>query len=154
MIKYSRGDMFKSGAKALVCPVNTVGTMGKGLALAFKHRFPWCVEPYEAACENGGFRIGDIVPVSSPNATFWVLHVPTKKHWRDPSEIEYVEYAARAIAVWARDQLAHMPADERRPIAVPALGCGLGGIPFEEVKPIFEEYFSRESTMMIVYAPK
>lgn len=155
MIEYSHGDMFKSGAKAFVCPVNTVGTMGKGLALTFKRKFPWCVEPYETACKNGAFRIGDIIPVESHTTpSFYVLHVPTKNHWRDPSKVKYVERAVGAICAWARQHQAHMDARDNRPIAVPALGCGLGGIEFEDVESIFEDYFSRESTTMIVYLPK
>ncbi len=156
MIEYSSGDMFQSGARALVCPVNTVGTMGKGLALTFKKKFPWCVEPYESACREGRFGIGEIVAAESPDMpNNYILHVATKKHWRDPSQVTYVRSAVFAITKWIRDMRRIKSIDDRPcPIAVPALGCGLGSLVFDDVKPIFEKHFLSLEEVVIVYLPK
>lgn len=89
MIEYIEGDIFESPAQVIVNTVNTVGVMGKGLALAFKKRYPDMFERYKQACDNDALTIGKLMLFYE--ADHWLLLFPTKKHWRNPSKLEYIE---------------------------------------------------------------
>jgi O-acetyl-ADP-ribose deacetylase (regulator of RNase III) len=134
MIKYvSNGDIFASGADALVNAVNIVGVMGKGIALTFKKRFPGMYEEYRKKCQQNRLQIG-IIDVYL-DETPVVINFPTKKHWKDPSKLEYIEkglenFCAR-YADWGI-----------KSVAFPQLGCGLGGLKWSEVQPIMEQYLA------------
>ncbi len=121
------GDLFTSGCAALVNPVNCVGVMGKGLALAFKTRWPDLFTEYAAECRSGRLRPGTVHAWQMPACGTWIVNVPTKRHWRDPSRLDDVTAGIDALARWI---------NEIRPpsVAVPALGCGLGGLPWETVR--------------------
>jgi O-acetyl-ADP-ribose deacetylase (regulator of RNase III) len=121
------GDLFASGAAALVNPVNTVGVMGKGLALEFKARWPAMFTEYAQQCRSGRLAPGTVHGWQAPACGTWIVNVPTKRHWRDPSRLTDVTAGIAALARWI---------DEIRPpsVAVPALGCGLGGLPWETVR--------------------
>src|SRR5579859_6919210 len=88
-IQYDKGDIFKSKAQTIVNPVNCEGYMGKGLALAFKERYPDMFVVYQTECRTGKLRIGK--PTLYSNSTPWILNFPTMNHWRDPSKLEYIE---------------------------------------------------------------
>lgn len=131
MLHYRHGNLLEASAQAYVNPVNTVGVMGKGLALAFKNRFPDAYDAYRTACKRGEVSIGRVFVYDRGEGTGrpqMILHVPTKRHWREPSQMAFVEQGLRAL----------VDAVERRgisSIAVPALGCGLGGLSWSEVRP-------------------
>jgi len=119
MIKLTEGDLLEASAEALVNTVNTVGVMGKGIALMFKERFPENYKAYEAACEVGAVRVGEMfvtagVELGGPR---WIINFPTKKHWRQPSKSE-----------WIRDGL----------VALKGVGCGNGGLDWAFVHPLIE----------------
>ena len=97
MVEYRRGDLFASGAVALVNTVNCVGVMGKGVALQFKSRFPENYVAYRDYCSRGGLRPGLIFPYYDDRANIWILNVATKDHWRNPSRIEWVKFGIRMI---------------------------------------------------------
>src|SRR5687768_2475848 len=85
-ITVRQGDLFESSAQTLVNTVNTVGVMGKGVALAFKQRFPEMYRDYVQRCERNEVRLGQPYlwrPLVEP----WVLNFPTKEHWRKPSSL-------------------------------------------------------------------
>ena len=84
MIKYVEGDIFNSPAQVLVNTVNTVGVMGKGIALGFKKRYPEMFSKYRVACEKKKLTIGRLMIWYG--ADHWVLLFPTKEHWRNPSK--------------------------------------------------------------------
>lgn len=93
MIAFVSGDLLAAKVEALVNPVNTVGVMGKGLALAFKKAFPANFKAYEAAAKAGVLAVGSVfvfeaVGLVNPR---YILNFPTKAHWRDPSKLSYVE---------------------------------------------------------------
>lgn len=122
----------RSPAEALVNPVNTVGVMGKGLALQFKVRFPGAFKAYAAACAARQIRVGEMfVTTGETNEPRWIVQFPTKEHWRNPSRLE-----------WIRDGLVALRAviQERqiRSVAIPPLGCGLGGLDWAKVRPMIE----------------
>ncbi|MFD6419173.1 macro domain-containing protein [Streptomyces sp. NPDC060194] len=131
MIVEARGDLARGGAQGLVNPVNTVGVMGKGLALQFKRAHPEVFAAYATACAEGRVRAGRVLPVALPHGR-WVLHFPTKRHWRDASRIEDVRDGL--------DDLVRVVGElELSSLAVPALGCGLGGLPWPDVRALVTE---------------
>ena len=123
-------DIFQQAAEALVNPVNTEGVMGKGLALQFRRRFPAIYGEYLRACRHGQLRIGAIHVVESGlTMPRLILHFPTKRSWRRPSHLTYIEQGTSDL----RQQiLLHNITS----IAIPPLGCGLGGLHWTAVKPI------------------
>lgn len=139
------GDMLASGAAALVIPTNTLGVMGAGLAKRAAKRWPATCASYTRACRLGLLEPGSI----------WVGHagtalvmLATKADWRAPSRIEWVERGLSELVAWAAAR--PLPS-----LTVPALGCGLGGLAWGEVRPRMVAALSvlPESTVTI-YAPQ
>ena len=120
-IEITRGDLFAVEVEAIVNPVNTRGVMGKGIALAFKKKFPDAFRAYAKACERGEVVVGRMHVVEREIKPRYVIHFPTKDDWRAPSRLEYVRDGLVDLARQMRDR-------EIRSIATPALGCGLGGL--------------------------
>lgn len=89
MIKYINGDIFDSPAQVIVNTVNTVGVMGKGLALAFKQRYPKMFDQYKTVCEKNLLTVGKLMLFYE--ADHWILLFPTKTDWRKPSQLSYIE---------------------------------------------------------------
>ena len=89
MLEYMEGNIFDSPAQVIVNPVNTVGVMGKGIALEFKKRYPDMFTAYRTACEKHQLTTGKLMLWRGPD--HWVLMFPTKQNWRNPSKIEYIE---------------------------------------------------------------
>ena len=143
MITYLSGDLFLSPAKVLVNTVNTVGVMGKGIALRFKRIYPEMFEAYRNHCERGELQVGQLFLYKTPNK--WILNFPTKEHWRNPSREEYVEAGLRKL----RARCADMGVTS---IAFPELGCGNGGLDFEtQVRPLMERYLGGLSVPTFIY---
>lgn len=130
MIKFVPGmDIFDHPINVtLVNTVNTVGVMGAGLAKEFKRRYPELNRLYRAACQSGEFGIGYILDWRSVNGRR-VLCFPTKKHWRNPSRLEYIELGLRELATMNLEA-----------VALPMLGCGLGGLAWVDVRALMIEY--------------
>ena len=127
MIRFIQGNIFDSGCQALVNPVNCVGVMGKGLALQFKHRFPANFEAYRDACSRHAVRPGRcLVFDTGSDPTRFVVNFPTKRHWRDRSRIE-------DIAAGLDDLAGILHRGAISSVAIPPLGCGLGGLPWPRV---------------------
>lgn len=126
-------NLLDADVEALVNTVNTVGVMGKGLALQFKKRFPSNFTAYAAACARGEVEIGRLLVVerAEPTGPRFIINFPTKKHWRFPSRLEYVASGLRALIGEIRSR-------NIRSLAVPPLGCGNGGLAWTEVKPLIE----------------
>ena len=131
MIQYIEGDMFDSPAQVIVNTVNTVGVMGKGIALAFKQRYPRMFERYREVCEKHQLTIGKLMLVYEPD--HWIMLFPTKENWRNPSKLEYIEKGLMKFVNTYSDK-------NIRSIAFPRLGCGNGALSWDEVKPLMEKY--------------
>jgi O-acetyl-ADP-ribose deacetylase (regulator of RNase III) len=144
-VTITAGNLFDCGADVVACPTNTVGVMGAGLAKAFRTRFPGLEAAYQAACRSGAHAANRPVVWSSGTTT--VVCLATKRHWRDASRLDDVEACAQALADWLRLQPAHVRA------AVPALGCGLGGLSFTDVLPILERHFAGLEQHVLVLLP-
>lgn len=130
MIHYTSGNIFESDADTLVNPVNTVGIMGAGLAAEFKRRFPRNYEIYRDMCKSGNFRIGELL--INKEHGIYIVNFPTKEHYRDPSKLEWIERGLETLADVGKGHR----------MAIPALGCGLGGLDFLSVKALIEKYLS------------
>jgi O-acetyl-ADP-ribose deacetylase (regulator of RNase III) len=135
MIERGRGNLLLADVDALVNTVNTVGVMGKGLALQFKKAFPDAFTSYEQACARGELAIGQMHVVPRAAAPRFIINFPTKQHWKNPSKIEYVESGLRALVELVRKL-------ELRSIALPPLGCGNGGLLWSDVRPRIERAFA------------
>jgi len=135
MIKYKIGNIFESEAQALVNTVNTIGVMGKGIALQFKKAFPNNFKAYYKACKNNEVAIGKLFVTRDSNLTSGeklIINFPTKKHWRNPSEYSFVEEGL--------DDLIRVIENKNiKSIAIPPLGSGNGGLKWEKVKKIIED---------------
>ena len=128
MIRFVQGDLFAFGSQALVNPVNCVGVMGKGLALQFRRRFPANFDAYREACTRREVRLGRcFVFDAAAGRPRFVVNFPTKRHWRDRSRIE-------DIAAGLDDLVGILDRRAIGSIAVPPLGCGLGGLPWPRVR--------------------
>src|SRR5580704_11959007 len=93
MIRFTQGNLLDSEAEALVNTVNTVGVMGKGIALMFKEAFPENFKAYATACKKGDVKVGEMFVTERRDliGPRWIINFPTKKHWRHPSKLEWIE---------------------------------------------------------------
>lgn len=137
--KLPHDDMFTSGAHALVCPVNLVGVLGAGLAAEFKRRWPDAAEDYVDACLDQPKRVpqdlkltaGEVLSLRPEGEnTPLIIFAPTKRHWRDRSDPALV---VATIAALGTEVLLLHTHHVISSVAVPALGCGLGGLGWSEV---------------------
>jgi O-acetyl-ADP-ribose deacetylase (regulator of RNase III) len=150
MIRFTKGNLLESGADAVVNTVNTVGVMGKGIALMFKEAFPANFREYEAACRNGAVRIGKMFVTERPSMLGeprWIINFPTKQHWRGKSRLEWIEAGLEDLRRVIVDQ-------NIRSIALPPLGCGNGGLDWRVVRPLIERSLHDLSAVDVaVYEP-
>lgn len=132
LITVTKGDLLKSTAAALVIPVNTKGVAGKGLALQWSlSAEPSEVLAYERHCESGRAKLGHVW-WTKRTPTQRIVFFPTKAHWRELSRLHAIEEGLEALrALIVKDKIGS--------IAVPALGCGLGGLPWRSVKLAIEK---------------
>jgi O-acetyl-ADP-ribose deacetylase (regulator of RNase III) len=138
MIELKRGDLLKQDAVALVNAVNCVGVMGRGIALQFRKAFPENFKVYEAACKRGEVLPGAMLVFETGRRINprYIVNFPTKRHWRDKSRLPDVESGLISLVALIKDRGISS-------IAVPALGCGLGGLEWSEVRPRIEAAFSK-----------
>jgi len=150
MIDVTRGDILQADAEALVNTVNCVGFMGRGIAAQFKRAYPKNFAAYAQACKRHEVQPGRMLIVETGRLTNprWVVNFPTKRHWRGDSRIEDIDSGLAALI-----------ADVRRlgikSIAVPPLGCGLGGLAWSEVRPRIEQAFAAlPEVKVLVFEPE
>jgi uncharacterized protein YwgA/O-acetyl-ADP-ribose deacetylase (regulator of RNase III) len=145
MIRVLIGDIFESGAQTLVNTVNTVGVMGKGVALGFRKRFPEMFEDYVRRCEQREVHLGQpylyrrVIPP-------YIINFPTKDHWRSVSRLADIiaglRYLEHNLSQWGVTSL-----------AVPPLGCGEGQLEWRVVGPTLYRHLSRLGVPVELYAP-
>jgi len=148
MIRFTQGNLLNADVDALVNTVNTVGVMGKGIALMFKERFPENFKLYKAACKRDEVQVGRMFVTASTQLSGprWIINFPTKKHWRHRSKIEWV-------AEGLKDLQAVIAEKDIRSIAIPPLGSGNGGLDWVEVRALIESSLGDVNVDVIVYEP-
>lgn len=153
MIEYVKGNLLADPAEALVNPVNTVGVMGKGLALEFKKAFPRNYEYYREQCLSRGFHTGSLFTVKDSNPIYGekqIINFPIKQHWCSHSKYEYIEEGLWLL----KSNFCHY---DIRSLALPALGCGEDGLDWFKVKKLIDRYLYLDiqpvKTEIRVYLP-
>ena len=134
MITDAHGNLLDDPADALVNTVNTVGIMGKGIALQFKRRFPAMFKDYERAAKKGELHLGSmhVWPTGRLEAPHYIINFPTKGHWRARSKLPDIEAGLEDL----RSVLLELKV---KSVAVPPLGCGHGGLRWTQVEPLIKE---------------
>jgi len=149
MIRFTQGNLLEAPVEAVVNTVNTVGVMGKGIALMFKERFPENTKAYETACRAGTVRVGSmfVTPGMELGGPRWIINFPTKENWRNPTKLKWVESGLEDLKRVIRD-------NGIRSIAIPPLGCGNGGLDGNVVGPVVEDALrDLEGVEVVVYEP-
>jgi O-acetyl-ADP-ribose deacetylase (regulator of RNase III)/uncharacterized protein YwgA len=144
-VRVLEGDLLKSNMHALVNTVNTVGIMGKGVALAFKRRYPEMYRDYVRRCDRHEVKLGE--PYVYPAEDHLIVNFPTKEHWRSVSRLSSIvtglEYLERHYKAWGIKSL-----------AVPPLGCGNGQLEWRVVGPVLLRHLRRLDIPVELYAPR
>lgn len=133
MLNFTTGNLLEARAQALVNTVNTVGVMGKGIALMFKERFDDNYKQYAAACKAKQVHTG-VMFVTEPaelDGPRWIVNFPTKQHWRSPSQLEWIVHGLQ-------DLRRFLVENKVQSVAIPPLGAGNGGLDWNLVKPEIE----------------
>ncbi|WP_082772300.1 macro domain-containing protein [Actinoplanes sp. TFC3] len=150
MIEEARGNLLTADTEALVNTVNTVGVMGKGIALQFKRAFPANFRAYRAACARGEVQLGRVWAFDTGviGARRYVLNFPTKNHWRSDSRLTDISTGLDSL-VTIIGELGITS------VAIPALGCGNGGLNWNQVRPLIEAACRRmPDVRAVVYPPE
>jgi len=149
MIDYTEGNLLDADVEALVNTVNTVGVMGKGIALMFKEAFPSNYKAYEQACKRKEVQIGKVFVTEREDllGPKWLINFPTKEHWRNASKLEWIEQGLADLKRFIEEK-------KIRSIAIPPLGSGNGGLEWSKVKPLIEAALSTlKDVDVVVYEP-
>ncbi|SMD06561.1 macro domain-containing protein [Lentzea albidocapillata] len=150
MIEEAHGNLLAADVEALVNTVNTVGVMGKGIALQFKRAFPDNYSEYERACKRDEVELGKMFvhETGAMNNPKFIVNFPTKKHWKSSSKLRDVASGLTAL----RDVIREL---NIRSIAIPPLGCGNGGLDWREVYPLIREILKDlQDVRILIYPPE
>lgn len=148
MIVFEKGNLLKAEVEALVNTVNTVGVMGKGIALQFKETFPSNFKAYEAAVKRNEVKVGSmfVTELHRMDGLRYIINFPTKEHWRSPSKLSYIRDGLQDLRrVIAEKNI--------QSIALPPLGCGNGGLDWAAVKPLIVEALNDLPVRAIIFEP-
>lgn len=149
MIEFTKGNLLEADVDALVNTVNTVGVMGKGIALMFKEAFPDNYRRYHAACKAGEVHVGKMF-VSEQDSLMgprWIINFPTKEHWRGKSRLNWIEQGLTDLRRVIEDR-------GIRSIAIPPLGAGNGGLEWATVRKRIEQTLDGlDGVRIVVYEP-
>ena len=149
MIEFVQGNLFDAEVDAIVNAVNCVGVMGKGIALEFKKRFPDNFMAYKANCDAGQLELGRVFTYDNGKSAQprYIVNFPTKKHWRDASQLHDIRSGLESLA-------SEIDLLKISSIAIPALGCGLGGLDWLDVRELIQKELGNcEKTGVFVYSP-
>lgn len=149
MIRYTQGNLLTAEVDALVNTVNTVGVMGKGIALMFKEAFPANFTAYQAACKAGDVEVGRMLVTERQDlmGPRWIINFPTKQHWRHPSKLEWIDDGLVDLKRVIEEH-------NIRSIALPPLGSGNGGLEWPIVRARIEAVLAElKDVEAVVYEP-
>ena len=148
MFTEATGNLLEAEVDALVNTVNTVGVMGKGIALQFKNAFPDNYEAYRRACKDEAVRLGEMFVFETGvlGRPRWIINFPTKQHWRARSRLHHIESGLDALCTTIREH-------QIKSIAVPPLGCGSGGLDWADVLPSILTRLDELDAEVWIYPP-
>lgn len=149
MIHYTTGNLLESKAEALVNTVNTVGVMGKGIALQFKNRFPNNFKVYAEACKKKELKVGKLLVTEEETLLTGkkiIINFPTKTNWRLPSEYQYIEKGLVELIKVIKERKINS-------IAIPPLGSGNGGLDWNKVRHLLEQHLKDVDCAIYIYEP-
>jgi O-acetyl-ADP-ribose deacetylase (regulator of RNase III) len=148
MIRFTKGNLLDASAEAVVNTVNEVGVMGKGIALMFRERFAANTAAYTAATKAKEVQVGHMfVTLTGELFPKWIINFPTKKHWRSPSKLEWIQTGLEDLRRVIQE-------NNIRSVALPPLGCGNGGLEWSQVRPMIEAALAALADVdVIVYEP-
>ncbi len=149
MIKFVKGNLLEEDVEVLINTVNTVGVMGKGIALQFKQAFPDNFIAYQKACKNKSIVLGKIfvVPTHRLGNPKYIFNFPTKSHWRSKTKLEDIDEGLKDLKQIIEEY-------QISSIAIPPLGCGFGGLNWRDVKPrIVSVIGGIDGLFTLVYEP-
>jgi O-acetyl-ADP-ribose deacetylase (regulator of RNase III) len=147
VIREISGNILAADVEALVNPINTVGVMGAGLALQFKRKYYFeMFDDYVTACNNGTLRVGKVM-VHAVGHGKYVISFPTKGDWKDPSRLEWIDQGLGDLA-------RRITTLGIKSIAIPPLGCGLGGLSWSDVRKLIEQHLGELDVDVVLYPPK
>jgi len=149
MIQYKNDNLLESEAEALVNTVNTVGIMGKGIALQFKNQYPNNYKLYKQACKLNEVKVGKMFVTEESSllgGKKTIINFPTKTDWRKPSEYEYIELGLRDLVEIIKEK-------KIKSVAIPPLGAGNGGLDWNRVKTLMEQYLKDIDCTIFIYQP-
>lgn len=138
MIELTHGNLLEAKVEALVNAINTVGVMGAGIALQFRQKYPEMFKAYSLACGSGAVTPGKMHVFELGNQDACprcIINFPTKRHWREPSRLDDVIGGLADLV----NQVRRL---NIRSVAIPPLGCGLGGLDWDDVRPRIEQAFA------------
>lgn len=138
MIHESHGDLLDADVEALVNAVNTVGVMGRGIALQFRRRFPGMFRDYERAARRREVHLGrmHVWETGAASGPRYIINFPTKGHWRARSRLPDVDAGLDDLVRVVREK-------SIRSLALPPLGCGNGGLAWAQVRPLIAAAFEQ-----------
>jgi hypothetical protein len=148
MLIFTNQDFWSKKADILICPCNTVGVQGAGLAKEFKKRYPEVDQQYREDCKAGKFKPGDINVYWPDDESHYLLYVFTKDHWKDPSKSEWIKKILENMYRMFIDYGPNVS------ILLPAIGCGLGGLDYQLVKAMIKQYLTFLEPTIYVFEPK
>jgi O-acetyl-ADP-ribose deacetylase (regulator of RNase III) len=140
----TKGNILDSEAEALVNPVNCMGVMGKGLALQFREAYPEMFQDYRRVCLEHHLEPGLL---HFFKADKWIVNFPTKMFWSRPSELRFIKLGLQTLTE-------QVVIRQIKSIAIPPLGCGLGGLKWTRVLPMIEAFMSPLDVETLIYAPE
>jgi O-acetyl-ADP-ribose deacetylase (regulator of RNase III) len=149
MIHYTKGNLLESEAEALINTVNTVGVMGKGIALQFKNMFPNNFKIYYQACKNKELQVGQLLVTEEESLLSGkklIINFPTKTNWRLPSEYSYIESGLLELVNLINQK-------KIKSVAIPPLGAGNGGLDWQKIKVLLERYLENLDCNIYIYEP-
>lgn len=149
MLKFLSGNLLNSNAHALVNTVNTVGVMGKGIALQFKNEFPYNYMVYRNACLKQELKVGQLLTVKDTSLLMGerlIINFPTKIYWQLQSEYNYLDLGLTALHKL-------IAAEQINSIALPALGCGNGGLNWHIVRAMIYDHLEKLDSGIEIYEP-
>ena len=149
MITFKQDNIFNIDAEAIINTVNTVGVMGKGIALQFKEKYPENFKVYKNACDNKEIYIGKVLTFETQQIynPKYIINFPTKEHWRNPSKMEYIKSGLEDLKKFIIDK-------NIKSIAIPPLGAGNGKLEWNKVKKIiYNELKDLKNIDIIILEP-